>query len=55
MQWTFGNFCSEFHFGGGEVAATYGVRASLFLSCFFYFSDKNGKSKRETKTHARTP
>ena len=31
--------------GGGEVAATYGVRASLFRSCFFYFSDKNGTYK----------
>ena len=51
MQWTFGNFSSEFHFGkeicvllqisgGGEVAATYGVHASLFLSCFSIFQIK---------------
>ena len=38
--------------GGGEVAATYGVRASLFLSCFFYFSDKNGTYKLSLSGHS---
>ena len=65
MQRTFGNVSSEFHFGqekyyipkygkggGGEVAATYGVRASLFLSCFFYFSDKNGTYKLSLSGHS---
>ena len=34
------------------MAATYGVRASLFLSCFFYFSDKNGTYKLSLSGHS---
>ena len=34
------------------MASTYGVRASLFLSCFFYFSDKNGTYKLSLSGHS---